>query len=310
MNAIEIQSLRKDYGHGHIGIEDITLDVPSGTIVGFIGPNGAGKTTTMRILLGLLAPTSGSARLFGHDVHTDGPRARAGIGYVPGETNLYPAMKVGDLLAYLARFHPGDHRKRRRELVELFDLDLDAPTTDLSVGNKKKVAIVAALEPAPRLVILDEPTSGLDPIVRARLFDRLRDEVAGGTTVFFSSHALGEVEATCERVAIVNRGRVVAYDDVAALRRRAMRRVHATFAEGGTGGDALTGLASRRLDGVESLERHGTSITFLYRGPIPPLLDALAAASPTDVRIEEASLEDVFLADFAPVRNGAHHHVA
>ncbi len=310
MNAIEIQSLHKDYGHGRIGIEDITLAVPTGAIVGFIGPNGAGKTTTIRILLGLIAPTSGTARLFGHDVHRDGARARAGIGYVPGDTNLYPAMKVSDLLAYVARFHAGDHRARRRELAELFDLELDATTTDLSLGTKKKVAIVAALEPAPRLVILDEPTSGLDPIMRARLFDRLRDEAAAGTTVFFSSHALAEVEATCERVAIVNRGRVVAYDDVAALRRRAMRRVHATFDGAGTGGDALTGLAARQLDGVEAFERHGHSITFLYRGPVPPLLDALAAASPTDVRIEEASLEDVFLADFAPERNGVHHHVA
>jgi len=310
MNAIEIHSLRKDYGGGRMGIEDITLEVPAGTIVGFIGPNGAGKTTTIRILLGLIAATSGSARLFGRDVRTDGPRARAGTGYVPGETNLYPAMKVGDLLAYLARFHAGDHQPRRRELAELFDLDLAATTTDLSLGTKKKVAIVAALEPAPRLVILDEPTSGLDPIMRARLFDRLRDEAAGGATVFFSSHALSEVEATCERVAIVNRGRVVAYDEVGALRRRAMRRVHATFDGAGSGGDALAGLAARRLDGVESFERHGNVITFLYRGPVPPLLDALAAASPSDVRIEEASLEDVFLADFAPAREGAHRHVS
>jgi ABC-2 type transport system ATP-binding protein len=304
MNAIELERLHKHYG-SRVGIDDVTFEVPAGSMFGFIGPNGAGKTTTIRILLGLIAPTSGTARLFGIDVATEGPRARAGVGYVPGESHLYPGMRVGDLLALLGRFHAGDHGARRRELAELFDLDLAARTSDLSLGTKRKVAITAALQHAPRLLILDEPTSGLDPVVRSRLFDRLRDEVARGATVFFSSHALGEVEAVCERVAIVNRGRVVAVDDVQALRRRAMRRVHAVFSGSGSG-DALAGLAARQLEGIQSFERHGSSIAFLYRGAVPPLLDALAAAGPSDVRIEEASLEDVFLADFAPPAKGVH----
>jgi ABC-2 type transport system ATP-binding protein len=303
MDAIAVEHLHKRYGD-RIGIADVSFAVPERTMFGFIGPNGAGKTTTIRILLGLIAPTSGTARLFGIDAAADGPRARAGVGYVPGESRLYPAMRVGALLAYLGRFHPGDHAARRAELARLFELDLDAHTTDLSLGNKQKVAVTAALQHAPRLVILDEPTSGLDPIVRARLFDRLRDEVERGATVLFSSHVLGEVEAVCERVAIVNQGRIVAVDEVAALRRRAMRRVHAGFAGGGDA-DALAGLA-RTLVGVQGLERHGASLTFLYRGAVPPLLDALAAAAPSDVRIDEASLEDVFLADFTHERGTRH----
>jgi ABC-2 type transport system ATP-binding protein len=301
MDAIEVDHLRKDYGT-RIGIEDVSFTVPEATMFGFIGPNGAGKTTTIRILLGLLAPTSGSARLFGVDVGS--PAARLGVGYVAGETQLYPRMRVGKLLGFLGRFHAGDHAARRRELADQFELDLDAPCGELSLGNRKKVAIAAALQHAPRLIILDEPTSGLDPIMRARLYDRLREEVAGGATVVFSSHVLGEIQAVCERVAIVNQGRVVAVDDVSALRRRQLRRVHATFDQGDSG-DVLAGL-TRRLAGLQDFERHGNRIAFLYRGDMPALLDALAAAAPSDVQIEEASLEDVFLADFATARGASH----
>ena len=296
MEAIAIEHLTKRYGERR-GIEDVTLAVDTGSLFGFIGPNGAGKTTTIRILLGLIAPTSGTARLFGIDAVGDGARARAEVGYVAGEISLYPDLRVDALLAFVGGFHDGDHGGRRAELARVLDLDLGAPAADLSLGNKKKVAIVAALQHAPKLVVLDEPTSGLDPVIKARLFDVLRDAVAGGATVFFSSHALAEVEAVCRRVAIVNAGRLVAVDDIAAIRRRAMRRVFATFGEGGDG-NALAGLA-RTLPGVHDFERHGDAIAFLYRGAVPPLLDALAAAAPSDVRIEEASLEDIFLHDFA-----------
>ncbi|MGN6104359.1 MAG: ABC transporter ATP-binding protein [Kofleriaceae bacterium] len=296
MHAIELDRVTKRYG-AQRGIEDVSFEVPAGSMFGFIGPNGAGKTTTIRLLVGLLTPTSGTARLFGVDLAA-GPRARIGIGYVPGEPQLYPGERVGELLEYLGRFHDGDHEGRRRELARLLDLDLAARTSDLSRGNRQKVVLVAALQHAPRLVLLDEPTSGLDPVMKARLFDLLRDQVAGGATVFFSSHALAEVEAVCERVAILNEGRVVAVDDVEALRRRALRRVEASFAGSGNG-DALAGL-TRILEGVQDFERHGSSVSFLYRGSMPPLLDALAASSPSDVRIEEASLEDIFLHDFAP----------
>jgi ABC-2 type transport system ATP-binding protein len=295
-HAIELSHVDKSYGPRR-GIEDVSLDVPIGTLFGFIGPNGAGKTTTIRILLGLLAPTRGVARLFGVSCAT--ADARESVGYVAGETHLVPGMRVSRLLAYLGSFHAGDHRARRAELVARFDLDPDAPTDDLSLGTKRKVALVAALQHAPRLLVLDEPTSGLDPIIRARLCDTLRDEVGRGTTVFLSSHVLSEVEALCSRVAVIANGRLVTVDDVTALRARKVRRVSATFAGGGDG-TALQRLATL-MAGVSGLERHGTSITFSYRGPMPPLLDALAASSPTDVQIDTPSLEDVFLDGFMGV---------
>ncbi len=294
MHAIELSNVVKTYA-GRRGIEDVSLEVGEGALFGFIGPNGAGKSTTIRILLGLIAPTSGSASLFG--VRCDQARARVSVGYVAGETNLVPGMTVASFLEYLGSFHAGDHRRRRRDLAERFELDLGAPTQDLSLGTTRKVALVAALQHAPRLLVLDEPTSSLDPVVRSRLFDTLRDEVDEGTTVFFSSHVLTEVESLCSRVAVIAHGRIVTLEDVTTLRERKIRRVIASF-EGGGDSTALHRLATL-LPGVSALERHGTTVTFSYRGAAPPLLDALAAASPRDIQIETPSLEDVFLAEFS-----------
>lgn len=285
MVAIEVEGLTKTY-NGRRGIVDISFTVGEGALFGFIGPNGAGKTTTIRILLGLLRPGAGRARLFGIDVATDGPRARVGIGYVPGETNLYPRMRVSELLAYHGRFHAGDHRARRRELVESLELDTTVVASELSLGNRKKVAIVAALQHRPRLAILDEPSTGLDPVIQARLHHVLRDEVARGASVFFSSHALAEVQTVCKQVAIVRDGKLLAVEDIAALRARAVRRVRATFA----------GEVPRLdLDGMAGVSREARALTFVYAGNVAPLLDALARASPLDVTIEEPSLDDIFL---------------
>lgn len=299
--AIELSHVDKRYGtQQRLAIDDVTFDVHPGELFGFIGPNGAGKTTTIRILLGLIAPTHGSARLFG--VPTSDAAARVPVGYVAGETHLVPGLRVGGLLAYLGGFCADTRADRdaqlarRTRLARMLELDLDAPTDDLSLGTKKKVAILAALQHAPRLLVLDEPTSGLDPVIRARVFDVLREEVAGGATVLLSSHVLSEIEALCTRVAILAEGRLVALDDIASLRARATRRVVARFAVGGNG-DALAHLA-QRLAGVTHFERHGDAIDFSYRGDMPPLLDALAASAPIDVQIEPPTLSDVFLADF------------
>jgi ABC-2 type transport system ATP-binding protein len=289
MKAIEIEKLSKSY-RGRRGIGDVSFSVPEGALFGFIGPNGAGKTTTIRILLGLLQPNGGSARLFGLDATIDGPRARSGVGYVPGETNLYPRMRVADLLVYFGRFHDGDHGARRRELVERFEVDLSARASELSLGNRKKVAIVAALQHRPRLAILDEPSTGLDPVMQARLHEVLREEAARGATVFFSSHVLSEVQTVCKHVAIIRDGNLLAVEDVAALRARAVRRVNVTFND-----DA----ASIQLSNMHEVERKDRSLSFLYDGSVPTLLDALARAAPLDVTIEEPSLDDIFMRYYA-----------
>jgi ABC-2 type transport system ATP-binding protein len=282
VNAIELTGLTKRYGDRR-GIDDVTLAVAAGSIVGFIGPNGAGKSTTIRTLLGLLRPDSGQATLFGVDAIARGPEARAAVGYVPGESHFYDDLRVADLLAYLGGFHAGDHARRRAELIERFAIEPDARATDLSLGNRRKVAIAAALQHRPRLVVLDEPTNGLDPLMQARLFELLAEEARAGTTVFFSSHVLSEVQAVCERVAVIRDGRIVVVDDVAALRARQLRRVTVI----GGGAIEVAGISQREADGDET--------RFLFGGDVPALLAALAAAAPRDVRIEEPSLEEIFL---------------
>jgi len=294
MAAIEVEALTKSYG-GRRGISDVSFSVAEAVLFGFIGPNGAGKTTTIRILLGLLRPSAGHARLFGIDVAADGSRARASVGYVPSETNLYPRMRVSELLDFYGRFHEGDHVGRRRELVERLELDTSARASELSLGNRKKVAIVAALQPRPRLAILDEPSTGLDPVMQARLHDVLREEVARGATVFFSSHVLAEVQSVCKQVAIVREGRLLAVQDIAALRSRAVRRIRATFP-----GE----IPSMQLDGMAGVVREANRLTFLFAGNTSALLDALARAAPSDVTIEEPSLDDIFLRYYAESTDG------
>lgn len=281
-----MEGLTKRYGSRR-GIEEVSFEVPEGALFGFIGPNGAGKTTAIRILMGFLRPLAGTARMFGRDAVGEGAVARAFAGYVPSETNLYPRMQVADLLVYLGRFHRGDHSARRRELVEALEVDTGARASELSLGNRKKVAIVAALQHRPRLAVLDEASTGLDPVMQARLHELLRAEVAGGATVFFSSHVLAEVQSLCKTIAVIREGRLLAVEDVAALRARAVRRVRATFA------GAPPDLAS--LAGVQDVERHDHALAFVYAGPPAPLLALLANSAPSDVTIEEPSLDDIFL---------------
>jgi ABC-2 type transport system ATP-binding protein len=295
--AIEFDRLTKRYGAAR-GIDEVSFRVPARTIFGFIGPNGAGKTTTIRILLGLIAPSAGAARVFGRDVATAGATARASIGYVPGESHFYPRQSAGALLAYLGRFHPGDHAARRRELAALLELELGRRTEDLSLGNRKKVGVIAALQHRPRLIVLDEPSNGLDPVIRARLHELLRDEVARGATIFLSSHELAEVQAVCRGVAVLREGRVIAVGDVETLRGREVRQVRAAFARPEAADPAAAEL--ERLAGVAELARDGAVVRFLYDGPTPALLAALAAAAPVDVRIDEPSLEEIFLRYYAP----------
>jgi ABC-2 type transport system ATP-binding protein len=242
------------------------------------------------VLLGLLRPTSGRARILGRDIEQRGPAAREGVTYVPGETNFYNELRVQELLTYFGRYHAGDHARRRAELVEAFDLDLGARAGDLSLGNRKKVAIVAALQTRPRLVILDEPTSGLDPVMQSRLFDVLQDCVREGATAFFSSHVLSEVQRVCRTVAVVNEGRLVAVEDVDTLRARQLHHVRASGMESPTASGTLAALS-----GVDRFARDDGTVSFYYGGPMPVLLEALAAARPMNVRIEEPSLEEIFL---------------
>ncbi|MDX2012158.1 MAG: ABC transporter ATP-binding protein [Myxococcaceae bacterium] len=284
MHPIQLKNLTKRYG-GRRGVEGLSLEVPAGVMFGLIGPNGAGKSTAVRTLLGLLRATEGETWLLGRNTAVEGAQARADVGYVPGENQFDPGLTVRQLLEWRSSFYPGDHRARRDTLVQTFELEVSARAEDLSLGNKKKLALVAALQHRPKVLILDEPTNGLDPVMQQRLFDVLEAEARGGAAVLFSSHVLSEVQRTCKTVAVLSEGRLAAREDVEALRRRQLRRVHVQ--------GPASGLSA--LAGVSSFVPSPSGATFLYSGALPPMLSALAALDPADVRIEEPSLEEIVL---------------
>ncbi len=286
MSVIEVENLTKYYGKAR-GIIDVTFSVEEGEIFGFIGPNGAGKTTTIRLLLGLIYPTRGSARIFGRDAIKDGPQIRQHIGYLPSEVFYYEGMKVIDLLKYSASFYPGDHTKRMYELAEYMGLELDRRIEDLSYGNKKKVGIVQGLLHSPKLLFLDEPTLGLDPLMQRKFFDLIREENARGVTVFFSSHILSEVQRLCNRVAIIREGRIVEISDIRTLQKNSYKKVSIT----------ADGVDPNVFDmpGVANLERENGTVRFYFKGDVNEVVRRIADLHVTDVTIEDPTLEEIFM---------------
>lgn len=224
MNAIATEQLSLSYGK-RTGIEGVDLRVPQGEIFGFLGPNGAGKTTTIRILLGLLKPSQGSAQIFGQDCWSQSAKIKQGIGYLPGDLRLYPWFTGRRALRIVSSVRGKDLAVRGQELLERFQLDGNVPVRKMSRGMRQKLGIVLALVHEPQLVILDEPTSGLDPLMCDELYGCLRELTSTGATVFFSSHTLSEVELLCNRVAIVRGGKIIADETMDALRKRVHRSV-------------------------------------------------------------------------------------
>ena len=286
MSVIEVANLTKFYGKAR-GIVDVSFNEEEGEIFGFIGPNGAGKSTTIRLLLSLIHPTSGSARVFGKDVVVHGPEIRRDIGYLPSEVYYYEGMKVIDLLKYSASFYDRDCTQRIRELSETMELEMHRRISDLSYGNKKKVGIVQGLLHSPKLLFLDEPTAGLDPLMQRRFFDLIREENARGVTVFFSSHILGEVQRLCTRVGIIREGKIVEISDIRTLQQNNYKKVRVTAA----------GLkaASFDLAGATNVQAENGTVHFFFKGDINTVLQRLNGVRVEDVTIEEPTLEEIFM---------------
>jgi len=286
MSVIEVANLTKYYGKAR-GIVDVSFSEEEGEIFGFIGPNGAGKSTTIRLLLSLIHPTSGSARVFGKDVVAHGPEIRRDIGYLPSEVYYYEGMKVIDLLKYSASFYHRDCTQRIRELSETMELEMHRRISDLSYGNKKKVGIVQGLLHSPRLLFLDEPTSGLDPLMQRRFFDLIREENARGVTIFFSSHILGEVQRLCSRVGIIREGSIVEISDIRTLQQNNYKKVRVTA-------DGLN-VASFDLPGATNVQAENGTVHFFFKGDINTVLQRLNGIRVEDVTIEEPTLEEIFM---------------
>ena len=213
---IQIDHLTKTYGRAR-GVTDLTLHVPEGCCFGFIGPNGAGKSTTIRTLVGLLSPTAGSARVLGLDCAREKEKILAQVGYMPSEAMFYPEMRAGEVIRLSARLRRRDCSAQAEALCRALDLDPRKRIRELSLGNRKKVSIVCAMQHRPRLYILDEPTSGLDPLVQRAFWSELEARQTEGATVFLSSHVLYEVQRYCGRAAILREGRLVVEGTTAEL---------------------------------------------------------------------------------------------
>ena len=283
MQVIKTVNLTKYYGKAR-GIIGLDLEIRQGECFGFIGPNGAGKSTTIRTLLGLISPTSGSASVLGKDLITQKQDILRDTGYLPSEAVFYGGMKVRDILKLSADLRGKDCSKEAAILCERLDLDTSRKAEDLSFGNRKKVAIVCALQSNPELLILDEPTGGLDPLMQHEFFNIIRERNRKGTTVFISSHILSEVQNNCSRAAVIREGRIIACDDVDALGRSHAKRVSVS------GGIDLAG-----LEGVKDLQTGEKNTSFLYSGDINTLIGRLSECRVTDLSISEPDLEEIFL---------------
>ncbi|MGE5415867.1 MAG: ABC transporter ATP-binding protein [Acidobacteriota bacterium] len=286
MPVIETKGLTKYYGKSR-GIEDIDLSIEEGEFFGFIGPNGAGKSTTVRTLLNFIYPSSGSAFILGMDCVSQSTEIKQLIGYVPSEINYYREVKVRNLLSYAASFHKQVDNGYIQQLCDEFEVEVDKRISDLSLGNRKKVAVVQALIHKPRLLILDEPASGLDPLMQNRLFILLSDINRRGTTVFLSSHNLAEVQRFCHRVAIIRDGSIVEISEVEALLGPAIRRITIKTR------DDLAAILQEL--GVNDIQLVNDECEFTYDGSIDRLIKTVARYSIEDLRIEEQSLEAKFL---------------
>ena len=284
MTVINAQGLTKHYGKNR-GIEDVSLTVKSAEIFGFIGPNGAGKSTMIRTMMGMIFPSSGSAEVLGHDCVKDSHIIKRSVGYVPCEVRFYEDLTVKRMLDYSDSFYKTSEAAYTKELAGRFGLELGKKIGELSSGNKKKTAIVAALSSKPKLLILDEPTNGLDPLVRRTLFETLREQQEQGATVFLSSHNLDEVQSLCERAAIIREGRIADVRSVKNMAAQAGKKI------------TLSGRGlSAHGEEIEVLSGGEDSLTFIYHsGDMEKLRSILSELSFTDILIEDEKLSDVFM---------------
>lgn len=283
MNVIETKGLTKYYGKSR-GIIDLNLTVAEGEFFGFIGPNGAGKSTTIRTLLGLIKKSGGSAEIFGKSIETSKKEILADVGYLPSEAVFYSGMKVKDVIKLSADLRKKDCRKEAKELCERLGLDTEKRVEELSFGNRKKVAIVCALQHKPRLCVLDEPTGGLDPLMQREFFTILKERNAEGATIFLSSHILSEIQRNCTRAAIVREGRLIACDSVDSLSKTNAKRIHI---EGNADISALKN--------VRDIQKTDNGISFLFSGDINEFLQFISKFRINDLSISEPDLEEIFM---------------
>lgn len=286
MYIIETSNLSKSYGKNR-GIIDINLKIKEGEIFGFVGPNGAGKSTTIRTLLNFIFPTGGSGKILGMDIVKQSKDIKKQIGYVPSEVKFYDEIKVKDIIKYSCSFYDGINQEDVDKLYELLEVDVEKRMSELSLGNKKKVAIVQALIHKPRLLILDEPTNGLDQLIQKRLFELLKKANKEGTTVFFSSHNLVEVENFCDRVAVIKEGKIIDTVVLEKLAKKAALKIVLSCKE-------INEEIIKEIGG-QVISKEKNEFVFNYSNDVDSLIKKLSAYKISKLLISEQTLEDTFM---------------
>ncbi|MCQ4081648.1 ABC transporter ATP-binding protein [Streptomyces sp. RB6PN25] len=285
--AIEVVGLRKSFGRIR-ALDGLDLTVEEGEVHGFLGPNGAGKSTTIRVLLGLLRPDAGEARLLGGDPWRDAVRLHRRLAYVPGDVTLWRNLSGGEVIDLLGRLRGGLDQRRKQELLRRFELDPTKKGRTYSKGNRQKVALVAALASDAELLILDEPTSGLDPLMESVFRECVREERDRGRTVLLSSHILSEVEALCDRVSIIRKGRTVETGTLTGLRHLTRTSITAELA------GPPNGLA--QLPGVHDVDIRGDRVTLqVDTDQLDAVLRQISATGVRSLTSTPPTLEELFL---------------
>ena len=267
-HVIEIQNLTKHYGKNR-GVEDITLSLRKRAVMGFLGPNGAGESTTIRSMLGFWRYEKGSIQILGKDAVKQHEQILREVGYMPSEAMFYPGMTVKEVIRLAADMRKLDCRQESEALCERLQVDVTKKVSELSLGNRKKVSIVCAMQHKPKLFIFDEPTSGLDPLMQTTFFSLIDEYVKAGATCLLSTHVLSEVKNYCDRVAIMKEGRLMCVDTVENLTRSNAKRI--------------------------KMVRDGEHLDYLYKGDLNKIKDELIGHDISDILIEDPSIDEVFM---------------
>lgn len=287
---IETRDLTKAYAGTKRALDKLNLTVQRGEIFGYLGSNGAGKTTTIRLLLDLIRPSDGSAKIFGLDTRQNSRDIRARIGFLPGELNLWDNMSALQTIRYVGRVRGGVEMAYVNQLAERLQFDMTKKVKSYSTGNKRKLGLILAMMNKPDLLILDEPSSGLDPLMQQEFNNLMLEAQKAGSTVFLSSHVLGEVQTICDRVAIIRQGQLQAVERVDRLTHADFRWVTVRFR------DAINVNVFSGVQGVSDITSEGNLTRMRLIGDFDPLLRVIAPHYVEDLRVQEPTLEEVFLA--------------
>ncbi|SDI97759.1 ABC transporter ATP-binding protein [Natribacillus halophilus] len=284
---IELNSLTKKYSNGK-GIFNVSFQVKNGEVFGFLGPNGAGKTTTIRHLMGFVNSTNGSASISGLDCWTDAAKIQRQLGYVPGEIAFFNHLTGMQFLKFISDMRGIDNKKLQDSLIERFELDSGRKIRKMSKGMKQKVGLIAAFMHDPAVIILDEPTSGLDPLMQRKFVELINEERNRGKTILMSSHLFGEVDQSCERVAIIREGKIVAVEDITTLKASLKKRFFITF-------EHKRDIEKVKMSGLDYTVSDVNKVEIVINGNYNEMLKALANCNVTSIDASTQTLEEIFM---------------